>query len=35
MMKGVVEVAGVTPDHCWIKFSDSAKTDFLINPTGE
>ena len=29
------EIAGVTPDHCWIKFSDSAKADFLINPTGE
>ncbi len=28
------DVAGVPPDHCWIKFSDSAKTDFLINPSG-
>ena len=31
----LVEVAGVAPEQCWIKFSDSAKTDFLINPTGE
>jgi phenylpyruvate tautomerase PptA (4-oxalocrotonate tautomerase family) len=28
----LVEVAGVSPDHCWIKFADSAKTDFLIAP---
>ncbi|HTT95096.1 MAG TPA: tautomerase family protein [Solirubrobacterales bacterium] len=33
--QALVEVAGVTPDHCWIKFSDSAKTDFLINPGAE
>jgi hypothetical protein len=30
-----MDVADVPPDHCWIKFSDSSKTDFLINPTGE
>ncbi|MBS1861077.1 MAG: tautomerase family protein [Actinobacteria bacterium] len=35
-IQGALEdVAGVQPDHCWIKFSDSAKTDFLINPGGE
>ena len=28
--QALIEVAGVTPDHCWIKFSDSAKTDFII-----
>jgi hypothetical protein len=28
-------VAGVTPDHCWIKFSDSSKADFLVNPGAE
>jgi phenylpyruvate tautomerase PptA (4-oxalocrotonate tautomerase family) len=28
----LVEEAGVTPDHCWIKFVDSSKTDFLIAP---
>jgi phenylpyruvate tautomerase PptA (4-oxalocrotonate tautomerase family) len=33
--QALIEVAGVSPDHCWIKFYDSAKTDFLINPTGE
>jgi 4-oxalocrotonate tautomerase len=33
--QALVEVADVTPDHCWIKFSDSAKTDFLINPGAE
>ena len=32
--QALIEVAGVPPDHCWIKFSDSSKTDFLINPTG-
>ncbi|HSS04912.1 MAG TPA: tautomerase family protein [Solirubrobacterales bacterium] len=26
----LVEVAGVPPEHCWVKFSDSAKTDFII-----
>jgi len=26
----LVEVAGVAPDHCWVKFSDSKKTDFII-----
>jgi phenylpyruvate tautomerase PptA (4-oxalocrotonate tautomerase family) len=29
----LVEVAGVEPAHCWIKFADSAKTDFLIEPS--
>jgi 4-oxalocrotonate tautomerase len=24
------EVAGVPPEHCWVKFSDSKKTDFII-----
>jgi phenylpyruvate tautomerase PptA (4-oxalocrotonate tautomerase family) len=33
--QALVEVAGVPPEQCWIKFSDSAKTDFLINSTGE
>jgi phenylpyruvate tautomerase PptA (4-oxalocrotonate tautomerase family) len=28
----LVEVAGVSPDHCWIKFADSSKADFLIAP---
>jgi phenylpyruvate tautomerase PptA (4-oxalocrotonate tautomerase family) len=26
----LIEVAGVSPDHCWIKFSDSKKSDFII-----
>ncbi len=33
--QALVEVAGVSPEHCWIKFADSSRTDFLINPTGE
>jgi phenylpyruvate tautomerase PptA (4-oxalocrotonate tautomerase family) len=33
--RALVDVAGVAPDQCWIKFSDSAKTDLLINPTGD
>ena len=33
--RAMIEVADVTPEHCWIKFSDSPKTDFLVNPTGE
>jgi phenylpyruvate tautomerase PptA (4-oxalocrotonate tautomerase family) len=28
----LVEEAGVSPDQCWIKFADSAKSDFLIAP---
>lgn len=26
----LVEEAGVTPEHCWIKFVDSSKADFII-----
>ena len=33
--QALVDVAGVPPEQCWIKFSDSAKTDFLITPPGE
>jgi 4-oxalocrotonate tautomerase family enzyme len=33
--QALVDVAGVPPEQCWIKFTDSAKTDFLINPSGE
>lgn len=33
--QALIEVTGVSPDHCWIKFTDSSKADFLINPTGE
>jgi len=28
--EALVEVAGVSPDHCWVKFSDSSKADFII-----
>jgi len=29
-------VAGAPPEHCWVKFSDSAKTDFIIGePAGD
>jgi 4-oxalocrotonate tautomerase family enzyme len=26
----LVEVAGVQPEHCWVKFSDSAEPDLII-----
>ena len=26
----LVEVAGVAPEHFWVKFEDSKKTDFII-----
>jgi phenylpyruvate tautomerase PptA (4-oxalocrotonate tautomerase family) len=26
----LIEVAGVSPDHCWVKFDDSKKSDFII-----
>lgn len=26
----LIEVAGAAPEHCWVKFSDSPKTDFII-----
>ncbi|MFN2612466.1 MAG: 4-oxalocrotonate tautomerase family protein [Solirubrobacterales bacterium] len=28
--EAMVEVAGTQPDHVWVKFSDSAKADFII-----
>jgi 4-oxalocrotonate tautomerase family enzyme len=31
----LIEVAGASPDHCWVKFSDSARSDFLIGPIEE
>jgi 4-oxalocrotonate tautomerase family enzyme len=31
----LIEVAGATPEHCWVKFSDSAKTDFIIGESAE
>ena len=33
--EALVEEAGVAPDHCWVKFADSAKTDFIIPPPRE
>jgi len=29
------EVAGVPPEHCWVKFSDSAKSDLIIGEPSE
>lgn len=26
----LIEVAGVPPEHCWVKFSDSKRSDFVI-----
>jgi 4-oxalocrotonate tautomerase family enzyme len=31
----LVEVAGAAPEHCWVKFSDSKKTDFIIGEAAE
>ena len=31
----LVEVAGVAPEHCWVKFSDSSKSDFIIGEPAE
>ena len=28
--EALVEVAGVAPEHCWVKFEDSEKSDFII-----
>jgi phenylpyruvate tautomerase PptA (4-oxalocrotonate tautomerase family) len=29
------EIAGVPPEHCWVKFSDSAKSDLIIGEPSE
>jgi 4-oxalocrotonate tautomerase len=26
----LADVAGASPEHCWVKFSDSKKSDFII-----
>ena len=28
--EALVEVAGAPREHCWVKFADSEKTDFVI-----
>jgi 4-oxalocrotonate tautomerase len=28
--EALVDVAGAAPEHCWVKFSDTSKTDFII-----
>lgn len=28
--EALVEVAGASPEHCWVKFVDSKKSDFII-----
>lgn len=28
--EALIEEAGVQRDHCWVKFSDSSKDDFII-----
>jgi 4-oxalocrotonate tautomerase len=33
--EALVEVAGASPDHCWVKFSDSKKSDFIIGEPAE
>ena len=31
----LVEVAGVAPEHCWVKFSETAKSDLIIPEPAE
>jgi 4-oxalocrotonate tautomerase family enzyme len=31
----LVEVADAAPEHCWVKFSDSSKSDFIIGEPDE
>jgi len=33
--EALVEVAGASPEHCWVKFSDSSKSDFIIGEPAE
>ena len=33
IQEALTEVAGASPDHCWVKFSDSSKSDFVIGET--
>ena len=33
--EALVEVAGASPDHCWVKFSDSKRSDFIIGKSAE
>jgi 4-oxalocrotonate tautomerase family enzyme len=28
--EALIEVAGVPPEQCWVKFTDSTKSDFII-----
>jgi len=29
------EVADVPPEHCWVKFTDSSRSDFIIGELAE
>ena len=29
-LPALMDVADVAPDHCWVKFDDSPKADFII-----
>jgi 4-oxalocrotonate tautomerase len=33
--EAMVEIAGTAPDHVWVKFSDSSKSDFIIGEAAE
>ncbi len=33
--EALVDVAGASPEHCWVKFSDSSKSDFIIGEPAE
>jgi 4-oxalocrotonate tautomerase family enzyme len=33
--EALVEVAGASPEHCWVKFSDSSRSDFIIGKSAE
>lgn len=31
----LIDVTGVPPEHCWVKFSDSKRSDFIIPEPSE
>lgn len=33
--EALVEVAGASSEHCWVKFSDSSRSDFIIGKPAE
>lgn len=31
----LTEVAGIPPEQCWVKFSDTARSDFIVGEPAE